>query len=58
MAEISERTFQQTVSEYLIRHRSILDVESKFWWAFAISATVFVVGLMMWAIYVYRTDFQ
>ena len=29
VAEISERTFQQTVSEYLIRHRSILDVESK-----------------------------
>lgn len=29
MAEISERTFQQTVSQYLIRHRSILDVESK-----------------------------
>jgi hypothetical protein len=29
VAEISERSFQQTVSEYLIRHRSILDVESK-----------------------------
>ncbi|MDR7417698.1 MAG: DUF1573 domain-containing protein [Armatimonadota bacterium] len=29
MAELSEGTFQHTVSEYLIRHRSILDVESK-----------------------------
>jgi hypothetical protein len=29
MAELSEGTFQQVVSEYLIRHRSILDVESK-----------------------------
>jgi hypothetical protein len=29
MAELSEGTFQRTVSEYLIRHRSILDVESK-----------------------------
>jgi CYTH domain-containing protein len=29
MAELSEGTFQQTVTEYLIRHRSILDVESK-----------------------------
>lgn len=29
MAEIDQRTFQDTVSEYLIRHRSILDVQSK-----------------------------
>jgi hypothetical protein len=29
MAELSEGTFQRTVAEYLIRHRSILDVESK-----------------------------
>ncbi len=29
MAEIGQRTFQETVSQYLIRHRSILDVESK-----------------------------
>jgi hypothetical protein len=29
MAELSEGTFQRTVGEYLIRHRSILDVESK-----------------------------
>jgi CYTH domain-containing protein len=29
MAEISQSTFQETVSHYLIRHRSILDVESK-----------------------------
>ncbi|MDR7519813.1 MAG: DUF1573 domain-containing protein [Armatimonadota bacterium] len=29
MAELSEGTFQSTVTEYLIRHRSILDVESK-----------------------------
>jgi hypothetical protein len=29
MAELSEQTFQRTVAEYLIRHRSILDVESK-----------------------------
>lgn len=29
MAEIDQRTFQQTVDEYLIRHRSILDVQSK-----------------------------
>ncbi|MBI3998457.1 MAG: DUF1573 domain-containing protein [Armatimonadetes bacterium] len=29
MAEIDQGTFQQTVSEYLIRHRSILDVQSK-----------------------------
>jgi hypothetical protein len=29
MAEIDQRTFQDTVNEYLIRHRSILDVQSK-----------------------------
>jgi hypothetical protein len=29
MAEIDQRTFQDTVDEYLIRHRSILDVQSK-----------------------------
>lgn len=29
MAELSEDTFQRTVAEYLIRHRSILDVQSK-----------------------------
>jgi len=29
VAELSESTFQGTVTEYLIRHRSILDVESK-----------------------------
>jgi hypothetical protein len=29
MAELSEGTFQRTVAEYLIRHRSILDVQSK-----------------------------
>lgn len=29
VAELSEGTFQHTVAEYLIRHRSILDVESK-----------------------------
>jgi hypothetical protein len=29
MAELSEGTFQNTVTEYLIRHRSVLDVESK-----------------------------
>jgi hypothetical protein len=29
MAEIDQRTFQQTVDEYLIRHRSVLDVQSK-----------------------------
>lgn len=29
MAELREGTFQRTVTEYLIRHRSILDVESK-----------------------------
>ena len=29
MAELSQDTFQRTVAEYLIRHRSILDVESK-----------------------------
>jgi len=29
VAELSEGTFQSTVAEYLIRHRSILDVESK-----------------------------
>jgi hypothetical protein len=29
MAELSEGTFQRTVDEYLIRHRSVLDVESK-----------------------------
>lgn len=29
MAKISEGTFQSAVAEYLIRHRSILDVESK-----------------------------
>lgn len=29
MAEISEGTFQNVVTEYLIRHRSILDVQSK-----------------------------
>jgi hypothetical protein len=29
VAEISQGTFQETVSQYLIRHRSILDVESK-----------------------------
>lgn len=29
MAELRNETFQHTVSEYLIRHRSILDVQSK-----------------------------
>ncbi len=29
MAKISESTFQNAVAEYLIRHRSILDVQSK-----------------------------
>lgn len=29
MAEIDQETFQDTVDEYLIRHRSILDVQSK-----------------------------
>ncbi|MBM3471100.1 MAG: DUF1573 domain-containing protein [Armatimonadetes bacterium] len=29
MAKISEGTFQSAVAEYLIRHRSILDVQSK-----------------------------
>lgn len=29
MAKISEGTFQNAVAEYLIRHRSILDVQSK-----------------------------
>ncbi len=29
MAELRNETFQRTVSEYLIRHRSILDVQSK-----------------------------
>lgn len=29
MAEIEQKTFQDTVAEYLIRHRSILDVQSK-----------------------------
>lgn len=29
MAEIDQRTFQHTVTEYLIRYRSILDVQSK-----------------------------
>ncbi|MCL6552023.1 MAG: DUF1573 domain-containing protein [Firmicutes bacterium] len=29
MAEIGQGSFQHTVSEYLIRHRSILDVQSK-----------------------------
>jgi hypothetical protein len=29
MAEIEQQTFQDTVDEYLIRHRSILDVQSK-----------------------------
>lgn len=29
MAGLSEDTFQRSVAEYLIRHRSILDVESK-----------------------------
>src|SRR3972149_11633490 len=29
MAEIDQRTFQDTVNQYLIRHRSILDVQSK-----------------------------
>ncbi|MGQ0548332.1 MAG: DUF1573 domain-containing protein [Armatimonadota bacterium] len=29
MAEIEQKTFQDTVTEYLIRHRSILDVQSK-----------------------------
>ena len=29
MAEIDQQTFQDTVTEYLIRHRSILDVQSK-----------------------------
>ncbi len=29
MAEIRQDTFQDTVNQYLIRHRSILDVQSK-----------------------------
>ncbi len=29
MAEIEQKTFQDTVMDYLIRHRSILDVQSK-----------------------------
>ena len=29
MAKIDQTTFQDTVTEYLIRHRSILDVQSK-----------------------------
>jgi hypothetical protein len=29
MAQLSEGTFQRTVDEFLIRHRSVLDVESK-----------------------------
>ncbi len=29
MAKTDQDTFQQTVNEYLIRHRSILDVQSK-----------------------------
>jgi hypothetical protein len=35
----------------------LISAESKFWWAFAISGAVFVIGLMLWSVYVYFNDF-